>query len=112
MSCHYGYTHRSKLEAAVCQIIMFREKAGELVHVGHEKQVYLTDAKILYIADFECKNNLTGLPLFVESKGFASDRWPTIKKLWKFYGPAPLEIWTGSWQRPGLSEIIVPREVL
>lgn len=108
VGCHYGFSHRSKLEAAVCQLIWLREKAGEIQHLQHEVHVYLTRARIGYVADFKCRDVKSGGEFFVEAKGYANDRWPTIKKLYKFYGPGTLEVWTGTHRRPVLSETIVP----
>lgn len=106
--CSYGGTHRSLLEAAVCQIIWLREKAGEIQHVQHEVHLYLSDARIGYIVDFRCKDLKTGEDLYIEAKGFANDRWPILKKLYQFYGPGTLEIWKGSHRGPTLAETIVP----
>lgn len=106
--CRYGYSHRSKLEAAVCGLIYLRERAGELKHLAHEVHLYLSDARIGYVADFKCADP-AGVEFYVEAKGYASDRWPTVKKLYKSYGPGTLEIWGGTWQRPSLIETIVPK---
>jgi len=104
--CSYGFSHRSKLEYAVCQLIWLREKAGELKHIQHECNIHLTKARVLYIPDFKCETR-DGL-LFIEAKGYEAARWPTIKKLWKHYGPGPLEIWKGMHRRPILDETIIP----
>jgi hypothetical protein len=99
----------SKLEAAVYQLLHFRSKAGELEIVQTQDHIYLTRARILYIPDFKCRDLKTGEFFWVEAKGYANDRWPTKKKLWKFYGPGVLEIWQGSHLRPVLTETIVPK---
>ena len=64
----------SKLEAAVYQILLLRQKEE----------------------------------IFVEAKGVKTDRWLIAEKLWKFYGPAPLELWKGDWRQPKLVELIIP----
>ena len=107
--CFYGYQHRSKLERAVCDLIRFRELAGELQHVKHEVSIYLTDARIQYIADFECREVKTGSTIFIEAKGYESPIWPIKKKLYKFYGEHPLEIWGGTHARLARQETIFPR---
>lgn len=104
-----GYSFASKLEATVYQYLKLREKAGELKVIQCQAHVYLTDARILYIPDFKCELAGSGEILFVESKGFESQRWPIIKKLWLHFGPAVLEIWGGHHLKPFLSETIVPR---
>lgn len=105
--CHYGYTHRSKLERAVCDLIVLREKAGELKHVSHEFRCRLSDAEIIYIADFRCEKN--GVPFFIESKGFPTQKWVIVKKLWRVYGLGVLQIYGGSWTKPILIETIIPK---
>lgn len=107
--CTLGHSHRSKLEGAVCQMLQLREKAGELEIVQAEDHVYLTLARVLYVPDFKCRDTKTGEFIWIEAKGFASDRWPTIRKLWKVYGPGVLEIWKGTYRNPMLTETIIPR---
>lgn len=107
--CSYGFSHRSKLEAAVCNLIWLREKAGEIEHLQHEFHVYMTIARVAYVADFRVRDRKSGEEILIEAKGYASPVWPLKKRLYKFYGPAPLEIWTGTHTRPTLSETIVPR---
>ena len=109
-TCELGHSHRSQLEASVCQILQLREKAGELKIVQVEDHVYLSKARIGYIPDFKCQYTSTSEYFWVEAKGFANDRWPIKKKLWKFYGPGSLEIWMGKHTNPQLVETIIPEE--
>jgi hypothetical protein len=109
-TCDLGHSHRSKLESAVCQMLQLRARAGELRIIHAEAQVKLTDAQIVYIADFKCQDCATGDVFYVEAKGFTNDRWPIIKKLWAHYGPAKLEIWQGSHVNPRMAEVITPKE--
>lgn len=74
-----------------------------------QDHIYLTDARIGYVPDFKCQYVKEDKFFWVEAKGYANDRWPIKKKLWKFYGPGVLEIWTGSHLKPVLTEIIIPR---
>ena len=108
--CALGHSHRSKLESSVCQILQLRAKAGEIEILQVEDHVYLSAARIGYIADFRCKYVKTDEVFLVEAKGYANDRWPLKKKLYKFYGEFPLEIWTGSYQNPQLTETIIPKK--
>jgi len=104
-----GYSFSSKLEAATYQILKLRMVAGEIKSIDCQVCVYLTKARVLYIPDFKCE--LTdGQIIYVESKGFEAARWPTIKKLWLWYGPAPLEIYKGNYDRPFLAETIYPKQ--
>lgn len=108
--CALGHSHRSKLESSVCQILQFRQKAGEIEILQVEDHIYLTDARIGYVADFKCRYVKIDEVFWVEAKGYANDTWPIKKKLYKFYGPGPLEIWTGVHLNPVLTEVIFPKK--
>lgn len=114
-SCAYGFSHRSQLEASVCQLIFLREKAGELIHLQHEDHIVICGPqshackrKITYIADFKCLDTKTGKEFHIEAKGYANEKWPMKKNLFTHYGPGILEIWGGTASRPVLLEIIHP----
>lgn len=102
-----GYSFSSKLEAAVYQLLRLRMKAGEIKSIQVQDHVYLSDARIGYVADFRCEDH-NGNSFHVEAKGFETERWPIKKKLYKFYGPDRLEIWKGTWQKPYLDEVVTP----
>lgn len=106
--CELDHGHASKLESSVCQILQLRMKAGEILNIQSQDHVYLTLARIHYIPDFRCTGT-DGIDFWVEAKGYASDRWPTIKKLWAYYGLGRLEIFTGHWKNPVLTETITPK---
>lgn len=104
-----GIWFDSKLEAAVYELLKLRQAAGEIEIVKCQDRIYLSAARILYTPDFFCKDLKTGLSFHVEGKGVISQRWPTIKRLWKEYGPDSLEIWMGEYRKPYLKQIIVPK---
>lgn len=104
---HCGFSFGSKLEAAVYDMLILRQKAGEILEITPQNHVKLTRAKILYIADFHCKLP-DGSSLWVEAKGMATPVWGIKRRLWKFYGPGPLEIWNGSFRKLNLKETIIP----
>lgn len=108
--CARGHSHRSKLESAVCQMIHLMEAAGEVKLLQVEDHIYLTKARIGYIPDFKCQSLKSGEIYWIEAKGFQNDRWPTKKKLWKFYGPGPLHIYKGTYQRIYLDEVVTPQK--
>lgn len=87
-------------------MIWLLEKAGELKHLRHEVRVPLTEAKIVYIPDFECEDK-DGL-LYFEAKGFETDVWRIKRRLWQHYGPARLWVYGGSALRPTLIETLTP----
>lgn len=103
-----GYSFASKLEASVYQILKLREKAKEIEILQTQDHIYLTQARIGYIPDFKCIFLDTNIPFWVEAKGFETDKWPIIKKLWRYYGPGVLEIWKGTHINPILIETISP----
>lgn len=107
--CSYGFSHRSKLERAVCDLLAWEEKAGITKHLAHEDTIYLTDARYRCVPDFKVQNCATSEIYWMEAKGFANPRWPTTKKLWKVYGPGRLKIYGGSYTRPTVIEEIVPK---
>ncbi len=106
--CAYGFSHRSKLERALCDRLAWEEKAGVTKHLAHEDTIYLTRARYRCIPDFKVQNVKTGEVFWREAKGYADKRWPTTKKLWRHYGPGRLEVWAGAWRSPLLVETIVP----
>ena len=107
-TCELGHSHRSKLEASVCQIIQLFQKSGETELLQIEDHVYLSKARIGYVVDFKCKQISTGDIYWIEAKGYPNDTWPIKKRLWKHYGPGPLHIYTGHHSNPKLDQIIIP----
>lgn len=107
--CALNHSHRSKLEGAVCQILQLRQAAGEIQILQVEDHVLISKAAIKYIADFKCLDLKTRDLFWAEAKGFESDRWPIIRKLWSVYGPGKLEVWKGRHERPVLDEVVIPK---
>jgi hypothetical protein len=103
-----GHWFHSGLEESVYCILKRRQEAGEIEILQCQDAIYLTRARIKYEVDFKCKEVATGKIFWAEAKGFANERWPMKKKLWKFYGPGPLEIFMGLAANPILKEIIIP----
>lgn len=113
--CALGHSHRSKLEVSVCCILQLREKAGEITIDQVEDYLpicgppeHKCKRQITYIADFRCTDLKNKQSFWVEAKGFANDRWPMKKNLYRHYGPGPLEIWMGGHSAPYLAETIIP----
>lgn len=98
----------SELEAALYDLLMLRERAGEFRDLRCQPQVYLTDARIVMKPDFIAYDE-EQRPLYFEAKGFETDIWRLKRRLWEYYGPGPLEVWKGSAKRPRLVEIITPK---
>lgn len=108
--CALNHSHASKLESSVCQVLQLRREAGDIQDIQVQDHVYLSLARIHSIPDFKC-TDAAGTPFWVEAKGFPNMKWPIVKKLWAFYGPGRLEIWTGNWKSPQLTEQIVPKDI-
>ena len=45
---------------------------------------------------------------WVEAKGKALPTWNIKKRLWKHYGPGPLQVWKGTYTRVYQDEYVVP----
>lgn len=106
--CRRQHSHRSRLESAVCDMLAEDDPTFELEQV--EDHVYLSEGRVLYVADFRLRNKKTGEVFWREAKGKETQRWPSIKRLWKAYGPGRLEIWKGTYCAPRLEQTIVPRK--
>lgn len=103
-----GQYFRSKLEQSVYQILLLRKRAGEFQEIKREVQVNLT-CGITHKIDFKCiKNDHTFF--YVEAKGMECQRWRLIKKLYKGFGDAKVEVWKGNHKSPYLDEVIMPNK--
>ncbi len=103
-----GYTFMSKLERDVYMHLKLLQKAGEIKSIQPQKKIYLTESRIGYIADFECVDK-NGEIFYVEAKGFETEIWLLKKKLYKYYGPARLDIYKQGRGNVYLSEQILPK---
>lgn len=113
--CAYGFSHRSRLEASVCQLLALRERSGEIAHVQHEEHVEICGPeghecghkkRIEYVADFRFTNLKAGTDFRVEAKGMETPTFALKLRLYRHYGDLPLEIWKGHWRNPKLVEVI------
>lgn len=104
-----GRSFDSKLEAAGYQLLLLREKAGEIRNIRQQVSVYLTLARIRYVADYAFEDVSTGGTIHCEFKGFKTPVWALKRRLYEWYGPGPLEVYEGSHANPKLTEIIIPK---
>ncbi len=104
-----GLSFPSKLEAATYDWLSLREKAGEIKIEKLQDHCYITEARILYIADFKILNLETKEYEWIESKGLELPRWIIIKKLWSVYGLGRLTVIKGSYTNLRIDEIIIPK---
>lgn len=103
-----GHSFQSKLEAAVYSLLKLRLRGGEIISIQVQDTIPLSLAKIAYIADFKCEKQ-DGSYIWVEAKGVDTPSWRLKRRLWKSYGPGPLEIWKGSHVKPFLFEVLQGR---
>lgn len=112
-----GSAFPSRLEAAVYAHFALLQKAELIQNLERYPSVLLKPAckeckakAIRYKVDM-CYQDKQGVTRYVEAKGAECRTWLRNKRLWKDYGPGPLEVWKGDWKRPRLVEIIEPAVV-
>ncbi len=99
----------SKLEAAVYQMLLLRQKAGEIRDVKRQPSVKLTPS-ITWKVDFSFTHVFSGLTAYCEAKGKWTEAAGLKLRLWRDgFGPGPLEIWQGNYRRPILVEVVTPK---
>lgn len=98
----------SKLERTVYDILLLRQKAGEIMDIKCQPHVTLEPLSWRCVPDYSFVWADTGKLSYCEAKGVEVDRWLATKALWHHFGPAPMEVWVGNWKKPFLKEIIVP----
>lgn len=114
----------SKLEAAVFGILKLRERAKEIRNIRIKRGVLLAvetvknqrtgkerKRDVRWKVDFSFERVSDGVRVWCEAKGVESDLYHRQLRLWRDgAGPGPLEIWKGSWQRPILVELVIPKK--
>jgi hypothetical protein len=102
-----GYSFASKGEAALFAELKLRQRAGMIRDIQVQDHVYLTEARILYVADFKIfETENIDTPIWIEFKGFETSEWRLKRRLWKFYGPGELRIYKQQNSRMILMETI------
>lgn len=72
----------------------------------YQVPVLLTEAKLRWVLDFKFYDNEIQEEVWADFKGFETERWMILKKLWPHYGPGLLRIYKGSGSRMRISEEI------
>lgn len=104
----------SKLESAVHDILLIRQKLGEIKDIKRQQSVVLQDGpkevRINWKVDFSFEErigNTTSFKLvYAEAKGIETMDFKIKLKLWRKKIPAPLEIYKGDYRRPKMVERI------
>jgi len=104
-----GRRFDSKAEAGLFGHLKLLELAGEIKDIRCQESVYLTDARIQYIADFSCFHVESNQKQWVEFKGLETAVWRIKRRLWMHYGPGKLVVYKGSHKRIFIAEEIVPK---
>ena len=95
----------SGAEAGCCAFFQLLAKVGDLEILKVQPNCFLTEAKIRVIPDWLLRYR-DGREVYADYKGFDTQSWGRNKKLWKFYGRQPLEVWRQKNGRFFLSETI------
>lgn len=107
---HNGFP--SKLEASVYNILLLRERAGEIAEIKRQQTVVLQDGsskeRICWKVDFSAVDKETENIFYIEAKGVETEAYRIKLKLYRKNIPTRLEIWKGSYKGPVLAEVINP----
>ena len=117
-----GITYRSKMERKFAQHLEAIRASDPGMSWEYEPSISLVG--IVYKPDFSellgqqlvCYHEIKSFRRWVSPKTGKvayrpiDKRWPTIKKLWKLYGPAILKVWTLERKTWKLVETIKPPE--
>lgn len=112
--CLSRHNHRSALEAVICDHCEARKQSGEFVSIETEKPILVCGepghacgrhSRVIWIVDFKATNALGGIT-YIEAKGVKTDSFKVKLRLYQHYWKDPLEIWSGSWQKPYLAQRI------
>ena len=89
-----GRRFDSRLERDRAEQLVFLQRDGQISNLEFQKTIYLTRSRIGYRPDFVYDEDFRGGSRLVyeDSKGFETERWKIIKKLWPEYGPGLLRI--------------------
>lgn len=101
-----GKSFPSRLEASVYQTLQTLLKSGKILSLKEYPVVFLTKARISYKVDFLVEYAEPKETVYVEAKGIETGEFLLKKKLWKYYGPAKLEIWKRAGDSFNITEVI------
>lgn len=111
-----GRSFGSGLESSVHDILLLRQRAGEIDILKLQDTVLIecppnSKNRWRCIPDFKCQYRITSEIFWVEAKGMDTDRWKATLFLWRAFGPGRMEIWRGHKKKPYLSEIVDPARI-
>lgn len=105
----FGRSFSSQGERDCFGYLTLLEKAGEIRDIECQVSVELTDARLRWVLDFKFFDLKLNETVWADFKGFETERWFTLKKLWPHYGPGRLRVFKGKGTRMFVAEEIVPK---
>ena len=88
---HDGNTvYDSKLEMDRHRELQLLEQAGAITKLQLKPRLHLSEAEITYTPDYGYVQD--GRQVYEDAKGFETERFRIIKRLWRIYGPGLLRI--------------------
>lgn len=100
-----GRTFDSNSEAYCFDFLSELVKAGEIKDLECQQTIHLV-AGIRLRVDFKFFDLKLNETVYGEYKGFPTDEWRLKKKLWGVFGPGRLRIFTGTYPRYHIEELI------
>lgn len=107
--CSAGHPHPSKLEAAVCDLLLLRQRAGDIRNLKWQATVDLAFG-VKWKIDWAFEQAPDWKLTYAEAKGAETRDYKLKLRMWEGGGGprCRLEIWKGSHRRPMLFRVITP----
>lgn len=106
-------TFPSKLEFTVFKLLKLRELAQEIADIVRYPSVQLRakcsvcgGKAMNYKVDMCYRDLKTNEVIYVEAKGAEDKTYRRNRAQWKKTGPGKLEVWSGTYLRPFLKEVV------
>lgn len=107
-----GRSFDSKSEMKMYSLLRDREKLGEISELECQVGVTLLDGPVgyrrRYKCDFRYRDKKSGELIYLEVKGFETERWLSNLLLWRHLGPGRLLVFKSSWGKFELKEEVRP----
>lgn len=109
----HGRYWPSKLELAVYERLLLRERAGEITNLRCQVKVRFHTHDYGYvnmIPDFAAELVNTGETVYFEAKGVKTREYMRKEKAWALGGPGPLFVYSGNWRSPRVTKTVIPEK--
>jgi hypothetical protein len=101
-----GHSFASKGEASLYDLLLLREKAGQIKDIRHQHQITFIDTVVNWRVDYSFWSNELNETVYAEYKGMETPDFVVKKNLWRTHGHGLLELWYGNYKNPYLKETI------